>query len=168
MTLLFGVPPPRLTDEMQRILQLSKAYSIGDWYFYQHHTVIRIYCCELNPYKLPRYVPMRLSALEYFRQFGNADQVHFYSKNKKVQLKVRNQLGPFLYNKREEGWKEANRILETLQLQTSFRWVPYDPNHFISLRRVKYKLGSYDQNSPFLVKKFQVLFLVLHVTLYLF
>ena len=43
MTFLYGVPPPRLTDEMQRVLHLSKSYSIGDWYFYQHHTVIRIY-----------------------------------------------------------------------------------------------------------------------------
>ena len=67
MTLLLGAPPPRLTEEMQRILQLSKAYSIGDWYFYQHHTVIRVYGCELNPYRLPKYVPMRLFALEYFR-----------------------------------------------------------------------------------------------------
>ena len=29
-------------------------------------------------------------------------------------------------------------------MQTSFLWSPYDPNHFISLRRVKYKLASYD------------------------
>jgi len=34
-------------------------------------------------------------------------------------------------------------ILEGLQLKTSFQWAPYDPNHFISLRRVKYKLGGY-------------------------
>jgi len=33
MSLLLSLPPPRLTDEMQRILQLSKVYSIGDWYF---------------------------------------------------------------------------------------------------------------------------------------
>jgi len=64
MTLLLSSPPPRLTDEMQRILQLSKAYSIVDWYFYQNHTVIRIYGCELAPYRLPRYVPMRLLSLE--------------------------------------------------------------------------------------------------------
>ena len=29
-------------------------------------------------------------------------------------------------------------------MQTSFLWSPYDPNHFISLRRVKFKLASYD------------------------
>ena len=34
MSMLMSSPLPRLTDEMQRILQLSKTYSIGDWYFY--------------------------------------------------------------------------------------------------------------------------------------
>ena len=137
MTLLYGVSPPRLTDDMRRILHLNKTYNIGNWYFYQDHTVIRVYGCELKPYRLPRYVPMRLFALEYFRQFGNADYLHFQSKNKKVQLKVRSHLGPFLYNKKEEGWKEANSILEALKLQTSFEWIPYDPNHFVSIRRIR-------------------------------
>ena len=144
MSLLLSSPPPRLTDEMQKILQLSKNYSIGDWYFYQHHTVIRIYGCELAPYRLPRYVPMRLFALEYYRQFGNADMIHFHSKNKKAQLKIKLQLGPFIFNKREEAWEEADKILKGLQLKTSFLWSPYDPNHFISLRRVRYRLASYD------------------------
>ena len=143
MTVLHGTPPPRLTDDMRRILHLNKSYSIGNWYLYQNHIVIRIYGCELNPFRLPRYVPMRLFALEYFRQFGNSDYLHFQSKKKKSQLKVRSQLGPFLYNRKEEGWKEADNILEGLRLQTSFEWIPYDPNHFVSLRRVKYKLGSY-------------------------
>jgi len=30
--LLMGVPPPRLTGEMKKILQLSTQYRIGDWY----------------------------------------------------------------------------------------------------------------------------------------
>jgi len=87
---------------------------------------------------------MRLFALEYFRQFGNADVLHFSGKGKKAQLKVRNQLGHFLYNKREEGWQEADRMLEALGLETSFLWTPYDPNHFIALRRVRYRLASYN------------------------
>jgi len=144
MSMLMSSPPPRLTEEMQRILHLSKAYSIGDWYLYQNHTVIRVYGCELPPYRLPKYVPMRLFALEYFRQFGNADVLHFSGKGKKAQLKVRNQLGHFIYNKREEGWQEADRMLESLGLETSFLWTPYDPNHFISMRRVRYRLSSYN------------------------
>lgn len=48
-SLLRTSPPDRLSNEMQRILQRSKSYSIGDWYFYQNHTVIRIYGYELCP-----------------------------------------------------------------------------------------------------------------------
>ena len=154
LSLLMSYPPPRLTDEMQKILQLSKNYSIGDWYFYQDHTVIRIYGCELAPYRLPKYVPMRLFALEYFRQFGNADMVHFYSRSKKAQLKIRHQLGPFIFNKREEAWEEADKILKGYQLKTSFYWAPYDPNHFISLRRIKYRLAGYDHFSIPQIEKY--------------
>jgi len=67
-TLLIGNSLPRLSHDIRKILQLLKNYRIGDWYFYQDHTEIRIYGCELCPYKLPRYAPMRLFALEYFRQ----------------------------------------------------------------------------------------------------
>ena len=100
MSLFMSSPPPRLTDEMQRILQLSKVYSIGDWYFYQNYTVIKIYGCELPPYRLPKYVPMRLFALEYFRQIINFDEVHFLFSKKKTQFKVKNQMGPFIFNNR--------------------------------------------------------------------
>ena len=154
LSLLQSSPPPRLTDDMQKILQLSKNYSIGDWYFYQDHTVIRVYGCELAPYRLPKYVPMRLFSLEYFRQFGNSDMVHFHSKNKKAQLKIKHQLGPFIFNKREEAWGEANKILKSLQLKTSFYWAPYDPNHFISLRRIKYRLATYDHFSIPQIEKY--------------
>ena len=62
--LLMRTPPARLSYDMQEILQLSKNYKIGDWYFYHNHTEIKIYGCELCPYKLPKYVTMRLFALE--------------------------------------------------------------------------------------------------------
>jgi len=66
-SLLITNPPTRLSAEMQKILHLSKDYSIGDWYFYQNHTEIQIYGSELCPYKLLKYVPMILFSLEYFR-----------------------------------------------------------------------------------------------------
>ena len=47
--LLRITPAARLSYDMQKILQLSKNYKIGGWYFYQNHTVIRIYGCELCP-----------------------------------------------------------------------------------------------------------------------
>jgi len=104
---------------------------------------VRIYGCELCPFKLPRYVPMRLFALEYFRQLINADLTHFCSAKKKAQLRIKNQLGPFVIHKRE-AWEDAEKILgEQLKLKKSFWWVPYDPNSFISDRRVKNRLSVY-------------------------
>ena len=142
--LLSTDPPPRLAAEMQRILHLSKGYNIGDWYYYQNHTVIRIYGCELAPYRLPKYFPMRLFSLEYYRKFNSADLTHFYGARKKAQLKIRHQLGPFIFNKREEAWKDADTILrEKIKLKLSFHWSQYNPEHFISFRRVKNKLIGY-------------------------
>jgi len=83
-TLLIGAPPPRITGDMKKILQLSKPYRKGGWYLYQNYTWIRIYGCELCPFKLPRYVPMRLFALEYFRQLIYGDLNHFCNVKKKA------------------------------------------------------------------------------------
>lgn len=142
--LLMRSPPPRLSFEIQKTLQLSKSYKIGDWYLYQNHMVIRIYGCELCPYRLPRYVPMRLFALEYYRQLISSDLTHFHSAKNKDHLKFKDHLGPFIMNKKE-GWQEADQILrDKYKLKRSFWWVPYDPEGFISTRRVKYRLLGYD------------------------
>ena len=94
-TLLTGVSPPRLSNEIKKILQLSKQYRIGDWYLYQNHIEIRVYGCELCPFKLSKYVPLRLFALDYFRQMINSDIVHLCNARKKAQLRIKSQLGPF-------------------------------------------------------------------------
>lgn len=99
--LLMKSPPPRISYEMQKILQLSKSYKLGDWYLYQDHTVIRIYGCELCPYRLPRYVQMRLFALQYYMQLMNSNLTHFHSTKNKARLKFKDYLGPFIMNKKE-------------------------------------------------------------------
>ena len=86
---------------------------------------------------------MRLFSLEYFRQLISVDLTHFCNVKKKTQLRTRNQLGPFIINKRE-AWGDANKVLgEDLKLKKSFWWVPYDPNSFISDRKVKNRLSTY-------------------------
>ena len=82
-TMLTGNPPPRISDEIKRILQLSKQYKVGDQYLYHNHIEIRIYGCEIPPFRLPKYVPMRLFALEYYRQMINSDHIHFTKAKKK-------------------------------------------------------------------------------------
>jgi hypothetical protein len=78
-----GKPEPWINDEVQRVLHLSDNAKIGDWYLYQNHTEIRVFACELAPYKIPRYVPVRIFALEYIRQIMNSDDIHFVSLKKK-------------------------------------------------------------------------------------
>lgn len=142
-TLLTGISPPRISGDIKRILQLSKKYRVGDWYLYQNYTEIMMYGCELSPFKLPKYVLMRLFALEYYRQMINSDLVHFTKAKNKSQLMIKHQLGPFICNTREEA-KEAERILEDyLKLNKSFGWVPYDPHSYISDRRMKNILSPY-------------------------
>jgi len=83
---------------------------------YQNHIEIRIYGCELPPYKFPRYLPMRLFSLDYYRQTINSDEVHFVKAKKKAQLRLKDQLGPFICNSREIG-KEVEEILQRLKLK---------------------------------------------------
>lgn len=84
---------------------------------------------------------MRLFALEYFRQMINAELIHFCNVKKKAQLRIKNQLGPFVCNTRE-AWKVVEKIREEqLKLQKSFEWKPYDPNSFICDRRMKNRLS---------------------------
>jgi len=109
-TMLLGSPRPRINADIRRVLQLSKQYKVGDWYMYQNHTGIRIYGCELPPYKLPRYLPMRLFSLEYYRKIINSDEVHFVRIKKKAQLRIKDHLGPFICNNREAG-REVDEIL---------------------------------------------------------
>lgn len=110
MTMLIGSPTPKISQDIKRVLQLSKQSKVGDWYLYQNHTEIRIYGCQLAPYKLPKYLPMRLFALEYYRKIMNFDEVNFVSAKKRTQFRVKIQLGPFIFNSREVG-QEADLIL---------------------------------------------------------
>jgi len=141
-TMLTGNPPSRIGDEIKSILQLSKQYRVGDWYLYQNHTKIKIYGCELPPFKLPKYVPLRLFALEYYRQMINSYQIHFTKAKKKAHLKIKDHLGPFICNNREAG-KVAEAILEShMKLNKIFGW-KYDPHSFIYDRRMKNRLSPY-------------------------
>ena len=118
---------------------------MGDWYLYQDHIEIKIYGCQLTPYKLPKYLPMRIFALEYFRQIIDFDEVNFLSTRKKTQFKIKNQLGPFICNNREDG-QEAEKILRKMNFKCSFMW-QYDPNGVINKLGLKFKLSPFIHES---------------------
>jgi hypothetical protein len=141
VSMLSGMPEPRINDEVRRILHLSDNAKTGDWYLYQNHSEIRVYGCELAPYKLPRYIPVRIFALEYIRQIMNSDDIHFVSLKKKQQLRIKGQIGSFICNSRGAG-DEADKLLREMKFLTSFAW-HYDPCGIISEMRVKNKNAPY-------------------------
>jgi hypothetical protein len=98
VSMLSSRPEPQINHEVHRILHLSDQTKIGDWYLYQDYTQIRVYRCELAPYKLPKYLPVRIFSLEYIRQIINSDDIHFVSLKKKKQLKIKGNIGSFICN----------------------------------------------------------------------
>jgi hypothetical protein len=141
VSMLSGRQEPRINEEIQRILHLSDLAKTGDWYLYQNHMEIRIYGCELAPYKLPRYVPVRIFALEYIRKMINSDDIHFVALKKKQQLRIKGQIGSFICNSRAVG-EEANKLLKEMKFGISFPW-HYDPCGIIAEMRLRNKSSPY-------------------------
>jgi hypothetical protein len=152
VSMLSGRPEPRINEEIQRILHLSDLAKMGDWYLYQNHTEIRVYGCELAPYKLPKYFPVRIFSLEYIRQMINSDDIHFVSLKKKQQLRIKGQIGSFICNSRAVG-EEADKLLREMKFETSFLW-HYDPCGIISEMRVKNKNIPYVHTPKPEIEKF--------------
>jgi hypothetical protein len=133
-------------------LHLSDNTKTGDWYLYQNHTEIKVYGCELAPYKLPKYLPVRIFALEYIRQIMNSDDIHFVSLKKKQQLRIKGQIGSFICNS-QGAREEADRMLREMKFFLSFPW-HYDPCRIISEMRVKNKNILYVHVSKPEIEKF--------------
>jgi hypothetical protein len=143
---------PRINEEIHNILHLSDLAKIGDWYLYQNHTEIKIYGCKLAPYRLPKNFPVRIFTLEYIRQMINSDDIHFVSLKKKQQLRIKGQIGSFIYNNRGIG-EEADGFLKEIKFDVSFLW-KYDPCGIISEIRVNNKNIPYVHSPKPEIEKF--------------
>lgn len=89
MNILNSAIQPRISEEVKRILHLTDQEKTRYQYLYQKYTEIRVYGCELAPYKLPKYLPMRIFSLEYIRQMLNLDDIHFVVAKKKSQFRIK-------------------------------------------------------------------------------
>ena len=68
---------------------------------------------------------MRIFALEYHRQILNVDSIKFMEAKNKTQLKLKNQVGPFIINHRDGEKEIANKLSEFI-FDESFPW-NHDP-----------------------------------------
>lgn len=119
LSLMSSTPLPRISENIVKELQFIDQAITGDWYCYQNYTEIRVFGCELPPYKLPKYLPVRIFALDYLRQRLNADEVHFVFSKNKLQFKLKDQVGPFICNTRAAG-EEADKMLKEIKFALSF------------------------------------------------
>jgi hypothetical protein len=87
--MLRGQEEPRINKEIERILHLSDLAKTGDWYLYQDHIEIRVYGCEMAPYKLPKFLLVKIFSLEYIRQMINSDDIHFVAFKNKQQFMIK-------------------------------------------------------------------------------
>jgi len=118
-------------------LDLSDLTKMGYWYLYHNFTEIRVYGCEMAPYKLPKYMSVRIFSLEYIRKMINSDDIHFVSLKKRQQRRINGKIGSFICNSRAVG-EEANKILREMKFDTSFL-CHYDLWGIITGMRVKNK-----------------------------
>jgi hypothetical protein len=132
---------PRINEEIQRILHLFDLAKTRDWYLYQNHIEIRVYGCDIPPYRLPKYLPVRIFSLEYIRQMVNSYDIHFVAVKKKQQLRIKTHIGPFICNNRSPG-EEADNLLKQMSFTQSSTWY-YDPFGVISELRVKQRSTPY-------------------------
>jgi hypothetical protein len=92
-------------------------------------------------YRFPKYLPVRIFSLEYIRQMVNSDDIHFVVANKKSQLRIKTQIGPFICNNRSAG-EEENNLLKQMRFTPSSTWT-YDPFGVISKLRIKQRSIPY-------------------------
>ena len=89
----------------------------------------------MPPYRLPKYLPMRIFVVECIRYMFNSDDIHFIATKKKQQLRIKTQIGPFICNNISTG-EEAYNLLKQMRFTHSSTW-SYDPFGVISELRIK-------------------------------
>lgn len=85
--IIHGASAPRIFPQQKELLQLSKDVVVEDWYLYEDYMELWDYRCELHPYCLPVFVPMRIFALEFIWHLLNVELLHFIPAKKVIFLK---------------------------------------------------------------------------------
>jgi hypothetical protein len=94
---------------------------------------------------LPKFLTIRIFALEYIRQRLNFDYIHFSSKKQKVTFKLKKEVGPFIVNTRAT-FQVAEKLLQEMGFQQGEVWT-YDPHLIITNKRTKMGTIPYGHHS---------------------
>ena len=106
----------------------------------------------MPPHKFPKYLPMRIFALEYIRKMIDSDEIHFVATKNKSQFRIKTQIGPFICNSRAAG-EEADLLLKQMKFHLRFTW-SYDPFGIIYELRTKHKTTPYVHTQRLGIEKY--------------
>jgi hypothetical protein len=114
--IIYNQDPPRIFPKCKKLLQLSPDIRVGYWYVFEHYIEIRIYGCQLAPFRLPVFMTPNIFAIAYIMQRLNFDEIHFVPNKYKVTFKLKKEVGPFILNTRST-LQVTTKILSSLGLQ---------------------------------------------------
>ena len=80
--------PSIISQEYKRFLQLSPNKMVGDWYFFEDHTKIKIYSSKFQHFFFPKLQTPRIFPLEFIRKILNYDYIHFVFRKQNEEFKL--------------------------------------------------------------------------------
>ena len=95
-TAIFQKKLPRVLPKMRNILYLSIEKIIGDWFLFEHGTVIRLYGFVHTPYLFPSFLTPRVFSMEFIRQTLIVEAENFLNFKKSTEIKYPWVVGPFI------------------------------------------------------------------------
>ena len=131
--LIFGSFMQRISEDLKLLLQ-NPVEVVGDWFCFKDYTVIKIYGFEGEIFRLPKFTPRRLFALEYLRQRLNVENDNFLRNKNASTMKFNYTLEPFVV-KSVSAISVIGYILRSMSLEND-KSLRYDPNRVIHQRRL--------------------------------
>ena len=108
---------------------------------------------NVEDFRIPICVPMRIFSLEFTRQSLNVDQIHFAPVKNGHLFKLPRTVGPLIVNT-IQSIEEAQKMLNDMHLLLEDKWA-YDPYHVISNRRLENGYSPFVHESRLEVKKLE-------------
>ena len=124
------------------MLQFSPERRIGDWFLFEQGTMIRLYGFVHQPYILPRFLTLRVFALELIKHKLIVENEHFLNFKKYSEIKFPWVVSPFIFKN-----KFALPMIEILLREMGFQTevaINYVPHHIISIRRQVNKKNPFE------------------------
>ena len=139
--LIFGVPMPRIGEELKAFLQNPRG-PVGDWFCFGDYTLLRIYGFEGEPFRLPKFIGKRLFALEFLRQRLAIENDNFIKHKKASALKFVFTMEPFVV-KLVLVANVLDQVLKSMGFESD-KALRYDPKGVMNQRRMEASFRGYE------------------------